>query len=124
MEAEDLRQIMALLADYGATLDEQRWDDHLALWADDCRMHVFGRDVEGKDAIGGFMRKAHRGKHLTGVPRIETHGDGARSTADFVFFRADMRLYSAGVYRDEFVRTTSGWRLSLRTIDIQLRAEQ
>jgi len=124
MEAEDLRQIMALLADYSATIDEQRWDDHLALWTDDCRMHVFGRDVDGKAAIGAFMQKAHRGKHLTGVPHIEADADGACSTADFVFFRPDMQLYSAGVYRDRLTYTADGWRLKLRTIDIQLRAEQ
>ena len=123
MEADDLRQIMALLADYSATLDEGRWEDHLALYADECRLHVFGKDFEGKERIDRFMQRAHRGKHLSGVPRIDVDGDTATSTTDFVFFRHDMVLNSCGCYRDEFVRTSEGWRFSTRTIEIAMRAE-
>jgi len=123
MDADDLRQIMALLADYGLTLDEGRFDDHMALYDDECRLHVFGREWKGKARIEEFMRGAHRGKHLTGVPRVEFDANRALSAADFVFFRADMLLYSGGTYRDEFVRTSDGWRFSSRTIEIALRAE-
>ena len=123
MEAEDLRQIMVLLVDYGQTLDEERWEDHLTLYADDCRIHVFGRDFEGKERIDRFMRNANSGKHMTGVPRIEFNGETATAASDFIFFRRDMALYSAGVYRDEFVRTRDGWRFASRAIDIQLRTE-
>ncbi len=123
MEAEDLRQIMALLADYGATLDAGRWDDHLALYDDNCRLHVFGRDYEGKERIDRFMRKAHRGKHVTGVPHITVDGAEATGSADFIFFRHDMLLNSTGTYRDEFVRTSEGWRFSSRSIEILMRAE-
>jgi hypothetical protein len=122
-EADDLRQIMALLADYCQTLDEGRFEDHLALYADSCRLHVFGKDFDGRERIDRFMRRAHRGKHLAGVPHICLDGDSASSTSDFVFFREDMQLNSCGSYRDEFVHTPDGWRFRLRTIEIQLRAE-
>ena len=124
MDANDLREILALLANYGATLDEGRWEDHLELWNDTCVLRVFGRDFEGKSRIDRFMRGAHRGKHLTGVPRVAVTDKGATSVSDFVFFRAgEMTLNSAGSYRDELVRTSEGWRFAHREIEIQLRAE-
>ncbi len=126
--AEDLRQIHNLLADYGATLDEARWDDHLALWAEDGELLVFGRSFRGHEAIGRFMGRTVRGKHVTALPHLEFESGGdadrARSIADFVFFRSSDRvLYSAGVYRDDLIRVGAGWRLERREIDIQLRDE-
>ena len=120
-DAEDLRQIQNLLADYGATVDEARWEDHLALWTEDCEMLVFGRSYRGKDAIGAFIGKTTRGKHVTAAPHLEFIGDKALGVADYIFFRAsDLKLYSAGVYRDEFTRQGGTWRLHRREIDIQL----
>jgi hypothetical protein len=120
--ADDLRQIMALVSDYCLTLDEGRFEDHLALYDEACRLHVFGKDFEGKERIDRFMRRAYRGKHLPGVPSITFDGDSASSSSDFVFFREDMKLNSCGTYRDEFVRTKAGWRFAVRTIEIQMRA--
>ena len=122
--ADDLRQIQNLLADYGATLDQGRWDDHFELWIEDCEIFVFGRSVRGREEIGRFMRNAIRGKHITAVPHVEFDGDRATSVADYVFFRSsDRLLFSAGVYRDEMVRTGEGWKLARREIEIQLRKE-
>ncbi len=121
---DDLRQIQNLLADYGATLDEARWDDHFALWTEDCSLFVFGRSFQGREAIDRFMRKTVRGKHITALPHLEFDAERARSIADFVFFRAsDLKLYSAGVYRDDLVRTAEGWKLARREIEIQLSQE-
>src|SRR5262245_61932329 len=118
--AEDLRQILGLLAEYGATLDEERWSDHRALWSEDAELRVFGRTHRGRDAIEAFMRSAPLGKHLTGVPRIELDGERARSSADFVFLRSpDLAPYSAGVYRDDWQRRDGRWRLARREIEIQ-----
>ena len=67
------------------------------------------------------MGKAHRGKHLSGVPRMTFDADSAHAVSDFVFFREDMKLYSAGTYHDDFLKTPSGWRIQTRKIEIQLR---
>lgn len=123
MNADDLRQVLALLADYGRTLDDGRWEQHMALYAEDCRLRVFGREYAGREAIEAFMRQAHRGHHLTGVPSVELDGETARSRADYVFFRDDMQLYSAGSYEDELVREHGSWRFAVRDIHIRLRAE-
>jgi SnoaL-like domain len=121
--AEDLRQILAVLAEYGATLDEQRWSDHRELWTEAAELFVFGRTHRGRDAIEKFMRRAVLGKHITAVPRVEIEGDHARSAADFVFYRApDLAPFSAGVYHDEWERSDGRWRLARREIEIQLSA--
>ena len=124
-EAEDLRQIHNLLADYGQTLDEGRWDDHFAVWAEDCEFVVFGRSFRGRKTIDEFMRGAVRGKHLTAAPHLEFDGDRARSVSDYVFFRSsDLELYTAGIYRDDLVRTDERWKIARREVEIQLRKPQ
>lgn len=121
--ADDLRQVLALLADYGHTLDDGKWEEHMALYAHDCRLRVFGREYVGREAIEAFMRQAHHGQHLTGVPSVEFDGTTARSCSDFVFFRKDMQLYSAGRYEDELVCEGDSWRIGTREIHIRFRAE-
>jgi hypothetical protein len=120
---EDLREILGVLAEYGQSLDEQRWPDLREVWTEDAELAVFGRAHCGRDAIEAFMRGAVQGKHVTGVPRVEIDGDRARSIADFVFFRApDLAPFTAGVYRDEWLRRDGRWWLVRREIEIQLRA--
>ena len=119
----DLREILGWLAEYGASVDEQRWSDLRALWAEDAELFVFGQTYRGADAIEAFMRRAKRGKHITAVPRIELDGDRARSAADYIFFATpDLAPFSAGIYRDEWLRRDGRWWLARREIEIQLRA--
>ena len=122
MELEDLRRILALLADYGRTLDGGLWEEHLGLYADECRLDVFGREHVGKEEIRRFMQKAPRGKHLTGVPRIVLEGASARAFSDFLFFGANLQLASAGGYADELARVNGEWLFVVRKIRIDLRA--
>ena len=119
----DLREILGWLAEYGASVDEERWSDLRALWAEDAELCVFGRSYRGADAIETFMRQAKRGKHITAVPHIEFDGERARSAADYVFFaKPDLAPFSAGVYRDEWLRRDGRWWLARREIEIQLGA--
>ena len=53
--AEDLRQILALHREYGATLDEKRFDAHMELWTEDAVFSVFGKDRVGHAAIRHFI---------------------------------------------------------------------
>jgi 3-phenylpropionate/cinnamic acid dioxygenase small subunit len=123
--AEDLRQIHNLLVDYGATIDEGRWEEHLELWTEDAELVVFGRIHRGRDALDRFMRSAVRGKHVTAVPRLDFEGDRAHGSTDYVFYRAsDLALFTSGVYRDLLVRTNGGWRLARRQVEIQLRRKE
>jgi len=122
MQAEDLRQVLALLADYGRLLDEGRFDELLELYVEDCRLQVFGTDHAGREAIGRFLKSAPRGKHLTGVPNVQFDGDTARARSDYLFFKEDLRLFNAGTYEDELVREAAGWRFARRKVESRLRA--
>ena len=120
--AADLREILGWLAEYGASVDEQRWADLHRLWTAEAELCVFGQTHRGPDAIEAFMRRAIPGKHITAVPRVELDGERARSVADFIFFRADLSPFTAGVYRDEWVRRDGRWWLARREIRVQMRA--
>lgn len=122
MQAEDLRQILALLADYGRTIDEERWEEHVTLYTEDCHLIVFGSDHAGRDAISRFLKAAPRGKHLSGIPNIRFDGDRAHAHSDYLFFRDNLQLFNAGTYEDEFVREAGGWRIATRKIESKLRA--
>ena len=122
MDADTIREILALLAEYGQTVDQQRWDEHRALWATECHLVVFDNDHAGRDTITTFMKGSPRGKHLTGVPNIQIHGDRASVRSDFVFFNDHLALRTAGWYEDDLVRENECWRFERRQIEIQLRA--
>ncbi len=119
---QDLLDILALHREYGASLDEKRLEDHLGLWLPDAVLHVFGREYAGVEAIARFMRTARDGKHLTLAPQVRFEADRASALADFIFYDApDLSVYSAGLYRDELVRSADGWRFARREIDLQIR---
>jgi 3-phenylpropionate/cinnamic acid dioxygenase small subunit len=121
MDADDIRKILGLLAAYCQTVDQRRMDDHLELYADDCRLEVFGRTYEGKARVRRFMENSHVGQHLTGVPLILEEGtDGALVTSDFVFFRDDLLLFTAGTYHDELRRSDDAWRFVSRRIEMRI----
>lgn len=122
MGDDDLRCILAVLADYGRTVDDRRWDEHRALWSSDPHLRVFDDDHAGVEAIVSFLQAARRGQHLCGVPAVAIDGDRATSRCDFVFFdEADLRLRTAGAYEDELVREAGRWKLANRTIRIRIR---
>lgn len=121
MQADDLMTIMRLLADYCQTLDQRRIDDHMDLYVDDCCLEVFGRRFEGVERVRRFMDNSHAGQHLTGVPSITPSGeDAAEIASDFVFFREDLKLFTAGTYHDEVRRTDDGWRFVTRRIETRV----
>ena len=120
--AEDLRQILSLHREYGATLDVEDFAAHEKLWTEDAVLDVFGKEHVGPAAIREFMKGAFTGKHITGVPTIEIEGSRATALSDFVFFRdTDLALFTAGVYADELVRQGGRWLLVRRKIEIQFR---
>jgi 3-phenylpropionate/cinnamic acid dioxygenase small subunit len=121
MSDDDLQGILGLLADYCHTLDDGRIDDHLALYADDCVLHVFGRTYEGKERVRKFMAAAQAGQHLTGVPKVDDDDDDlAHVRSDFVFFTPDLTLYTAGTYHDVVRKSEGTWRFVSREIGIRL----
>jgi hypothetical protein len=84
-----------------------------ALFADD---GAWG-DTEGRDAIRslfeGFQRRLPFALHLALTPTIQIDEDRATGTwYGLIQLTTDSgeHRWTGGIYSDEFVRTTSGWR--------------
>ena len=120
-----------LFARYGALLDAARWDDWLALFAEDCRYEIVPRENydRGLPAALVFcdsrailedrilaLREAnkyniHSDRHVIGLPLVvEESRGGLVVEAPFAVFQTDQegatRLFATGLYRDRLLPET------------------
>jgi uncharacterized protein (TIGR02246 family) len=103
----DQAAIRELIASYALALDAGDTDGCVRLFTTDAEFLVYGRSFAGPDGIGTMFREAPRGLHLTGVSRIDIHGDAATACSQVLFVRAgDLHLRPA-LYDDELVRDVS-----------------
>lgn len=106
---DDRAAIRELVDAYALALDAGDIDACLLLFAPDAEFLVYGRSFAGRDGIGKMFSDAPRGLHLTGVSRIDVHGDTATARSQVLFVRAgDLHLRPA-LYDDELVRTGGQW---------------
>jgi hypothetical protein len=86
--------------------------------------------VEGIEAIKAILTRFHRGldatQHLVGNSMVEVGGDVAHSRSEVrvMLFASERpsaeRTFEAGsTYIDEFERTSAGWRISRRVIEVR-----
>jgi uncharacterized protein (TIGR02246 family) len=118
--------IRKVLASYGQTCDDGRFEEFAALFAADAVFHAPpGEPVQGRDAIRSFMAAAYtpevRGKHLLGEPLIALDGDTAAVTTDFAFMarlpEGGWGISVVGRYDDQLERSDDGaWRFTRHTI--------
>jgi anthranilate 1,2-dioxygenase small subunit len=130
----DRARVWDLLAEYGARLDECRYDDWLALFAAECRYRVLPRENDERGLPAGLiycdsramledrlmaLREAnkynlHSDRHLIGLPRLNT-ADGLVE-APFAVYQTDQegatRLFATGLYRDRLA--DAGGSLKIR----------
>jgi anthranilate 1,2-dioxygenase small subunit len=116
--------VQDLLAEYGALLDAERYDEWLDLFAAECRYNVVPREnhAQGLPAALIFcdsravlddriraLREAnkfniHSDRHLIGLPRVV---DDLLVEAPFAVYQTDQegetRLFATGLYRDRLV---------------------
>jgi anthranilate 1,2-dioxygenase small subunit len=117
--------VQALLAEYGALLDEGRFDAWLGLFAPSCRYAVVPRENYDAGLPAALMLCDSRGmledrimalreankynihvdRHLIGLPRIiGESGGGLTVAAPFAVYQTDQdgesRLFAIGLYRD------------------------
>ncbi len=96
--------IREVIANYALALDAGQIDECVRLFTTDGEFLVYGRSFAGHDGIAKMFRDAPRGLHLTGVSRIDVHGDTATARSQVLFVRAgDLRLRPA-LYDDQLVR--------------------
>lgn len=106
--------IRELIAAYALALDAGDVDECVQLFTTDAQFLVYGRSFDGHDGIRGMFQDAPRGLHLTGVSRIEVHGNTATARSQVLFVRAhDLHLRPA-LYDDEFVCDGADWRFQRR----------
>jgi 3-phenylpropionate/cinnamic acid dioxygenase small subunit len=123
--------ILDLLAEYGALLDEAKYDEWLALFAAECRYNVLPRENWEQGLAVGLvycdsramledrimaLREAnkyniHNDRHLIGLPRV-TGSDGLMIEAPFALYQTDQeggtRLFATGLYRDRLEINAAG----------------
>lgn len=123
MTEEAIRKV---LASYGQTCDDGRFEEFAALFATDAVFHALpGEPVQGREAIRSFMEAAYtpevRGKHLLGEPLITLDDGAATATTDFAFMgrlpEGGWGVSVVGRYHDELARGDDGvWRFTRHTI--------
>jgi 3-phenylpropionate/cinnamic acid dioxygenase small subunit len=143
--SETARELAALVADEAMLLDAGRFDEWLALWADEARYWVPLAGAAQGDDVGGQSLadedrmllelrvarlrhpRAHSLKprvacqHVLQQPRVE-HADDAFATlvTPFVYVEAqgERELMLAGRARHRFVRTAAGWKIREKRVDL------
>jgi anthranilate 1,2-dioxygenase small subunit len=119
----DRALIHDLLAEYGALLDQSRYDEWLGLFAAECRYRVVPRENHERGLAAGLiycdsramledrimaLREAnkyniHSDRHLIGLPRL-ADADLLVIEAAFAVYQTDQegatRLFATGLYRD------------------------
>lgn len=117
-----------LCLDYCFLADTGAMDAWADLFAEDAEMHLFGKVHAGRAAIrvsvdgGGARTTVHS---LSNV-RIDVTGpETASGTAYVTVFSADkanpgpnaLAAKMIGLYRDDYRRTTAGWRIARRVFE-------
>ena len=129
MIAIDTTSVAALYAEYADALDEDRLDDWLTLFTDDCLYQAIARENYDRGLPLATMRCESRGmladrvtairstsmyaprtlRHLIDTPRVR---DGGRVEANFVVMQTlvgePTTLFSAGRYHDVVVESAAG----------------
>jgi salicylate 5-hydroxylase small subunit len=128
--------IADLYADYAAALDEQRYEDWLDLFAEDCRYIVQPRENfdEGlplatirleskgmlKDRIHGvtdtLFHAPYYQRHIIGGPRIKSSDGGWHVEANYLVIRTHSDqpsdILSAGRYKDQLVEESGSMKIA------------
>ena len=140
--AEEREKIRSLILKSARLLDSERFDDYVALYADNARYAMcarspeIGRDMTWFDADrGGLLElfaelprhvldSAER-SHLVSVEDVRVNGTGASAESNFVVFRTDPRgetqLFAVGRYEDALQRDGDEWRIKQRTVRLTTR---
>lgn len=117
----DEDDIRTLLIRFGRALDERRWDDYAALYAEDAVLQLPHGRHEGRAGLADFVA-ADLGRyvatqHISASHDITVTGDTAEARASLFgahITSEDRRSFwiGSGWYHTQLRRTTEGWLLT------------
>jgi len=118
----DRIEIEQVISTYGHVVDDNAWDRAHLVFADS---FVFDFSDFGRPNLHGVteLRAALRGRkvyshHSTNIVILEGDDGIVRARSKFIGFPLEGAPIS-GDYRDEFIRTESGWRLARRRSSVR-----
>ena len=132
-ELLELEKLKQLKGRYFRFLDTNDWDQLATTFSEDCVASYSDGEhsYQGREAIIGFLSSSMSGAgfismHTGHTPEIEITGEdtakGHWYLNDLVIIpEANLRLYGAGIYHDEYVKVDGEWQHSkigyLRTFE-------
>jgi SnoaL-like domain len=126
----DRQAVIAVLNRYATCLDSRDWCGLDEVFHPDATAQ-YGVPVNGRpeiiESIRGFLGGCGPSQHLLGNYEIHIDGDRAEAVTKARVIhvgaraRAGLTPYEAiGVYRDQLVRTSDGWRITHRHFDVHI----
>jgi hypothetical protein len=109
----DLVDLHALCARYmvlASQFIEDRW---LEVFTPDAEYNAFGTAYT-LERFPALLAAAPRGQFIGNMPVVEVDGDVATGTQHYVFIDQHTHAMRLGWYRDEYRRTSEGWRIHRR----------
>ncbi|HZK88617.1 MAG TPA: nuclear transport factor 2 family protein [Stellaceae bacterium] len=136
---EEKDAIREVLAQYCFALDDGRFADMAACFAEDGTWRTFYGEATGRQAIAEFAAglRAHRpGQSSSRAPRAIHHvtnvvialdGDSAKVRSNWTTVQNSPegpKIGSGGAYDDDMVKVDGRWLFRYRTIDRYIRPEE
>lgn len=140
MNTDLFLQLNNLYQDNAAAIDQERWDDWMAMFTDDCIYRIQSREnfdrnlpmaalsMEGmgmlKDRIYGItetiFHDPYHQTHVVSAPRIRSfEGELIHAEANYAVFRTKndgiAQVFNVGRYIDQIEQSSAGLRLKSRT---------
>lgn len=114
--ADDVVEILQVIADYGHMIDHEDWDAAEGILADGFRFDLSAFDAPDLHGVGGLRahpRRALRVHMTTNTVVTTVDGTVARARSKYLGFD-ESGAPLVGDYEDELVRTPGGWRIKVR----------
>ncbi|HEY0225808.1 MAG TPA: nuclear transport factor 2 family protein [Mycobacterium sp.] len=111
---DDHTAIRELIAGYALALDAGEIEVCVQMFTADAEVNVYGRSFARHGGLRKMFTDAPYGLHLTGVSRIDVHGDTATARSQVLFVRAADHQLRPALYDDELIRDGGQWRFRRR----------
>jgi len=109
----DLVEIHELCARYMAFASQFVIDRWLEVFTPDMEYSAFGASYT-LERLPALLEAAPRGQFIGNMPVVDFDGDRATGIQHYVFIDQRTHAMRLAWYRDEYVRTSAGWRIRRR----------